>query len=175
MESFGQLLRRARTAAGMSQSDVATRSGVARPNVNAYEADRREPRFGNAMALLEATGARLGIEPPIRWSWTDSLRPYAVPSRLWRLSPAAALRTIETQTHFWWSGPPRRFDLAVRHERARAYEVLLREGRPQDIECSVDGVLLCEVWDELVLPADLKRAWAPLISSGRDPQLSVAS
>ena len=36
--------------------------------------------------------------------------------------------------------------------RPRAYEIVLREGTPSD-EGVVDGVLLCEAWPDLVLPA----------------------
>ena len=43
-------------------------------------------------------------------------------------------------------------NLANRRERARTYETVLREGRPADIIDIVDGALLVDLWDELVLP-----------------------
>jgi hypothetical protein len=90
-------------------------------------------------------------------------RPFAVPSRLWRLPIVDALRVLEVGLHLWWSGPPRCFDLAERRQRMRAYEIVLREGTPQDIEGIVDGLLLRECWSELVLPAELRHAWMPVL------------
>lgn len=163
-----------RVAAGLTQAELGARAGVARPNVVAYEMGRREPRFDSAMALLGATGADVRVEPPVVWSWTNGLRPYAVPSRLWRLDPAVALRSFEPGPNLWWSGPSRRFDLAVRAERCRIYEIVLREGRPEDIESVVDGVLLCEAWPDLVVPRALVAAWSPLITPSSDRSDRIA-
>ena len=58
----------------------------------------------------------------------------------------------------------------------RAYEIVLREGTSIDIEGVVDGVLLCEAWPDLVLPATLRAAWEPLVSGATDiPIDGVAS
>lgn len=161
---FAEALRSARVAAGMTQAELGSRAGVARPNIVAYEAGRREPLFESAVGLLAATGAELTVDPPIVWSWTATLRPYPVPSRLWRLTPEEALRSYEPPIALWWSGPPRTFDLARRRDRCRLYEIVLREGRPTDIESVIDGVLLREVWPDLALPRALATAWAPLVS-----------
>lgn len=88
-----------------------------------------------------------------------------MPSRLWRLPIADALGVLSPDLHLWWSGPPRRFDLADRRQRMRAYEVVLREGTPDDIAAIVDGLLLSECWDELVLPAELRHAWTPVLTA----------
>ena len=47
--NYGKVLSRARGAAGLTQADVAALSGVARPNIAAFEADRREPRWHTAV------------------------------------------------------------------------------------------------------------------------------
>lgn len=52
-----------------------------------------------------------------------------------------------------------------RRERARVYEIVLREGTPDDILRYVDGALLCDLWPELVLPNDLRSAWQPIIDT----------
>jgi transcriptional regulator with XRE-family HTH domain len=166
---FAQLLRAARQAAGLTQVALAQRSGLARPNIAAYEHGRREPLFATAMALLDAVGAQVDIEPPVAWSWTTGRRPYAVPSCLWRLPSGAALSSFNPAVHLWWSGPPRAFDMSLRSDRLRAYEIVLREGRPDDIEAIVDGVLLCEAWPDLVLPRELRSAWERLIAAQLDP------
>ncbi len=174
--TFAERLRAVRVATGLTQAELGLRAGVARPNVVAYEAGRREPRFDSAMALLDAAGAEVVVEPPVVWSWTTGMRPYAVPSRLWRLDPAVALRAFEPGPHLWWSGPSRPFDLAVRAERCRAYEIVLREGRPEDIESVVDGLLLCEAWPDLVLPRALHASWSPMIENpSPDPSARIAS
>lgn len=175
MASFLGVLLAARTAAGLTQVALAERSGIARPNIVAYERGRREPLFDTAMTLLDAAEAHVEIVPAIRWTWTDTRRPYAVPSRLWRLSPVACLRRFKPGPHLWWSGAPIELDLAVRSDRVRAYELVLREGTPSDIEAIVDGVLLCEAWSDLTLPRPLRTAWAPLIPAKDDPTDLIAA
>jgi transcriptional regulator with XRE-family HTH domain len=171
---FSDILRSARRAAHLTQADLAARTGIARPNIAAYEADRREPRFTTADSLLTATGAIWEITEPITWSWTATRRPYAVPSRLWRLSASAALCRIETENHLWWSGPPRTFDLSQRRQRLRAYEIVLREGGPVDIGSIVDELLLREAWPDLVLPAALRDAWQPLLDPDIAPKPALS-
>lgn len=160
---FSTELKQARQTADLTQAQVATIAGIARPNIAAYEAGRREPRILTAQNLLNAVGASLQIVTPPAWHWTQTRRPYAIPSRLWNLPIHVALGQFQAPTHLWWSGPARTFDLSERKDRLRAYEVVLREGTPQDITTIVDAMLLCEAWPELVLPAELRHAWQPLI------------
>jgi len=156
---FALLLRRLRSAAGLTQSDLAGRSGIARPNVAAYEAGRREPKWSTAQRLLAAVDVALVVDEPLEWRWTATRRPYAVASRLWRLEPREALRQIDLAPHLWWSGAPKTVDLSIRAGRLRAYEIVLREGTPDDIVGIVDAVLLCEAWPDLVLPAAARSEW----------------
>ncbi len=176
MPVFADVLRSARTTAGLTQVALAERSGIARPNIAAYEHGRREPLFDTAMTLLEAADSHVAIEPTIEWTWSEDRRPYAIPSRLWRLSPAECLRRFQPGPHLWWSGPRREFDLAKRGDRHRAYELVLREGAPSDITAIVDCVLLCEAWPHLTLPRALRSAWTPLINTaGGPPHIVTAS
>lgn len=92
-----------------------------------------------------------------------------------RLSYAGLREGFEPGLALWWSGPPRTFDLSERAERCRLYEIVLREGRPADIEGVVDGVLLREAWPDLVLPRGLAAAWAPLIAPAHDKMVRRAS
>jgi hypothetical protein len=41
---------------------------------------------------------------------------------------------------------------------------VLQEGTPADILAYVDGALLVDLWEDLVLPRSVRSAWAPLIS-----------
>ena len=169
MIKFASSLQAARSAAELTQVALAERSGIARPNIAAYENGRREPLFDTAITLLGAAGAHVQIEPAITWTWTDDRRPYAVPARLWRLAPGVCLRRFDPGPHLWWSGPRRELNLAQRSDRLRAYELVLREGAPHDIDATVDGVLLCEAWPDLALPRSLRAAWSPLIPTATHP------
>lgn len=77
--------------------------GIARPNIAAYEAGRREPRLSTATQLLAAVDVHLTTTPSVTWTWTSGQRPYAMPSQLWRLPIHRALATITTRQHLWWS------------------------------------------------------------------------
>jgi hypothetical protein len=91
-----------------------------------------------------------------------------VPDRLPRLDAACALAVVELPLHLNWSVRGRVFDLGSRADRARVYEIVLQEGRPADILAYIDGALLADLWDDLVLPRVVRSAWAPLIlASGR--------
>ena len=173
--TFGEELRNQREHLGLTQAQVAQATGIARPNIAAYEAGRREPRLSTAALLLGAVGASLDTVPAVTWSWTSGHRPYAVPSRLWRLPIAQAMTSFTTEPHVWWSGPNRTFNLADASQRARAYEIVLREGGPSDIESVVDGLLLACLWPELVVPAELRRAWTPALEAALGGLESVAA
>jgi predicted nucleotidyltransferase/DNA-binding XRE family transcriptional regulator len=57
----GEVLRNARTAAGLTQDELARRAGVTQSVVSAYEAGRREPALSTLSRLVEATGASLHL------------------------------------------------------------------------------------------------------------------
>jgi hypothetical protein len=67
--------------------------------------------------------------------------------------------------HLNWSEPGRVFDLGSRADRARVYELVLQEGRPSDILAYVDGVLLADLWGDLVLPRRVRRVWNPIVQA----------
>ena len=54
--------------------------------------------------------------------------------------------------HLNWSQPNRRFKLSDRGQRARVYEIVLREGTPADALSYIDDAPLVDLWDNLVLP-----------------------
>ena len=79
-----------------------------------------------------------------------------------------ALATITLPLHLNWSQPNREFNLAERDRRALAYEIVLREGTAEDVLTYVDGALLVDLWDSLVLPKDVRAAWSAVIDSALD-------
>ncbi|MFP5580245.1 MAG: helix-turn-helix domain-containing protein [Acidimicrobiia bacterium] len=161
------VLSKAREAAGLSKTDLAERAQTSRSTLSAYEHGRVSPTLETAERILAAAGHRLRAEPVLSWKEVDvgGGRRAAVPGRLPDLPALEALRRLEMPLHLDWSRPTRAVDLADRRQRARAYEVVLREGRPVDIESIVDGALLVDLWDELVLPRRLRSAWAPLVDA----------
>ena len=169
------LLARARDESGLTQSEVARRAGTSRPTLSAYEHGRTSPTMDTAQRVLAATGHELEAVPVVTFTERVSRRGrvFAVPDRLSRLPVSRAMATITMPLHVSWSGPGRVSRLAVRTQRARAYEVLLREGQPADISAYVDGALLVDLWDELVLPRDVRDAWAPVIAAALDVDARV--
>ena len=60
--------------------------------------------------------------------------------------------------------PGRQLSGVITSKHSGQYEVVLQEGRPSDILAYVDGALLVDLWDDLVLPWAVRSAWAPLVS-----------
>ncbi len=89
-----------------------------------------------------------------------SARPIAVPEDFDDPSLTKASGRIELPLHIRWSGPAITYDLADRADRARVYEQVLREGTEDDVRFYVEAKQLRELWDELVLPPAVRRAWA---------------
>jgi transcriptional regulator with XRE-family HTH domain len=160
-----ELLAQARRASGLSQSELARRSETSRPTVSAYEHGRKSPTLQTAARLLHETGFELDIRPLITFVEvvTARGRTVSVPTSLPRLPVEQAVAVVVLPIHLNWSVPGRSFDLADRAQRARMYEIVLREGAPDDVLTFVDGALLVDLWDELVLPREVRAAWNPLI------------
>ncbi len=93
-------------------------------------------------------------------------RPVAVPE-LDDPPVAKASGLIELPRHIRWSGPPVTYDLSDRTDRARVYEQVLREGTEDDVRFYVDAGQLLELWDDLVLPPAVRRAWADWVRRHR--------
>ena len=60
---------------------------------------------------------------------------------------------VELPSWVRWSGPPRRYDLRRRADRALVYEQVLTEGTDDDVRFFIVFSDLVELWDDLVLPA----------------------
>lgn len=159
------LLRMARRVAGLSQMELARRSGTSRPTLSAYEHGRKSPTLDTLERMIGAAGFELDLRPRVAFIDVPGQRGRSVnvPDRLWRLDPEQALREVELPLGLNWSQAGRRFRLTDRTDRARLYEIVLREGAPEDLLRYVDGVLLVDIWDELVLPRNVRAAWDPLI------------
>jgi transcriptional regulator with XRE-family HTH domain len=62
----GSLLRDARQRAGLTQAELAERSGTSQATLSAYERDRKVPSAATLARLLAAAGRRLATQPASR-------------------------------------------------------------------------------------------------------------
>jgi len=159
------LLEQAREAAGLSQAALAARAGTSRPTLSAYEHGRKSPMLDTAARIVGEAGFDLALSPRIEFREVavERGRAIRVPNLVPRLPLDRAFATVELPLHLNWSDRGRQYDLRDRRHRARVYELVLREGGPDDVLTYVDGALLVDVWDDLVLPAKVRAAWARVV------------
>src|SRR4051794_16842276 len=93
-------------------------------------------------------------------------RRVAVPEDLVDFRPKASGR-VELPLHIRWSATTLSYDLGDRADRARVYEQVLREGTEDDVRFYIDADQLLELWDELVLPSPVRRAWTDWVERHR--------
>jgi len=86
-------------------------------------------------------------------------RPVATPDDAGDPTVDKAHGRVELPLHVRWSGPPKVYDLGQRPDRIRVYEQILREGNDDDIRRYIDVDELLLLWDVLVLPDYVRRAW----------------
>lgn len=165
----GTLLGQARVRAGLTRAELARRSATSRPTLSAYEHGRVSPTLDTLQRVLAATGHRLEVVRSPEWHTVEVGRGRVahVPDGLHRLATTDAVSIVELPLHLDWSTRDRTVDLSDRRQRLRAYEAILREGRPTDIEQYVDGALLVDSWEDLVLARSLRAAWQPVIDQAR--------
>jgi transcriptional regulator with XRE-family HTH domain len=161
------LLAYARRAAGLTQDALARLAGTSQATISAYERGAKSPSLAVADRIIEATGHRLEIVANLEFvevPGQHGLHPFWLAKELWRLDPDRAFSTVLLPgADHHWSVQRRLYYLHDRTDRARAYELLLREGRPSDLLDYIDGALLVDIWAELDLPDPIRRAWQPLI------------
>ena len=162
----GELLEIARRRAGLTQEELAERASTSRPTLSAYESGRKSPTLATAERILHVAGFALTLDtrPTFRQVKPGRGRPFFVADALWRLPLDEALARVELPLRTDWSAPGRTHDLSNRRSRARCYEIVLREGMPDDIVSIIDGALLADLWEDLVLPRALRREWNPVVA-----------
>jgi transcriptional regulator with XRE-family HTH domain len=165
----GELLEQVRVSAGLTQEELARRAGTSRTTLSAYEHGRKSPTAATLARLLSEAGWELAARPHVSFTRQPAShgKPAWVPDRLPRLDADLAMAVVELPLHLNWSAPGRVFDLRSRADRARVYEIVLQEGRPADILAYVDGALLTDLWDDLVLPRAVRSAWDPVVRGAR--------
>lgn len=161
------LLAYARRAAGLTQDALARLAGTSQPTLSAYERGTKSPSLAVAERIIDAAGHRLEVVPNLEFvevPGQHGLHPFWLANQLWRLDPERAFSTVLLPgPDHDWPVARRPYYLQDRSERARAYELILREGNPRDLLDYIDGALLVDIWKELDLPDPIRRAWQPLI------------
>ncbi len=66
---------------------------------------------------------------------------------------------VELPRHIKWSPPLRPYDLDDPADRLLVYEYVLREGGEEDIRRFIDPDVVLALWEDLVLPRGVRRAW----------------
>jgi transcriptional regulator with XRE-family HTH domain len=130
--STAELLTRARHEARLSQSEFAIRARTSRPTLSAYEHGRTSPSMETAARLLAAAGQELTAGP--RSSLRNEPSPAVAPRPCRPSAPTARAPGAghhHPPLHLNWSEPDRQFKLSDRAQRARVYEIVLREGTPR--------------------------------------------
>jgi hypothetical protein len=87
-------------------------------------------------------------------------RPVAIPDDIDDLRLTKASGQVNLPFPVRWSSPGLTYDLDDRSDRARVYEQVLREGTDEDVRYFVDIDVLLDLWNDLVLPPTVRRAWA---------------
>jgi hypothetical protein len=109
---------------------------------------------------------------PVRGS--AGARPIAVPDPMCRQRPVAVsldlaelrgsltgMVRLPLQVYSSGAGPRRVFDLADEAERIELYQIVLTDGRTEDVCAYLNEHELRRLWPRLWLPPHVRRAWHP--------------
>ena len=165
------LILKARHGSGLSQRALAEKAGTSQPTLSAYERGVKTPSLAVAERIVEAAGYRLDLVTQVHFTQqvAPGVRPFWVPDRLWRGKLPECFATIRMRDPAYLRGVTR-FTLRRRASRRRMYEMLLRNGLPDELIDWVDGALLVDLWEELNLPQPVRRAWQPALDlAGNGP------
>jgi len=162
-----QLIEQARLASGLTQQAMAEQAGTSRTTLSAYEHGRKSPNLETVERLMEVAGYELTLQHRIKFSKIKSPRGRSifVPDRLWRLDVNKVFEPVTLPLSLNLSQPGREYEVRDRRERARLYETVIREGMPQDMLTYIDGALLVDSWNELVLPRNVRDHWRSIIEA----------
>ncbi len=162
-----QIIEQARLAAGLTQQAMALEAGTSRTTLSAYERGRKSPNLETVERLINVAGYELTLQRRITFSRIEMTRgrPIFVPDQLWRLDVSTMFKPVILPLALNWSRPGYEYEVRDRQQRARLYEVVIREGMPQDLMAYVDGALLVDSWNELVLPRNVRVHWQSLIET----------
>lgn len=169
------LLGRARRARGLTQAQLAARSGTSQATLSTYERGLKSPSLKVASRILEEMGYDLNLRVHIDWveHHPRGIVPFWAPNILWSVETPDCFATLTMPDEIRTTGM-RDWDMRDREQRKGAYEQLIRRGYPTQMIRWMDGALLVDVWDELDLPDPVRRAWKWPIRLALEPVRSDA-
>lgn len=159
------IIEQARRAAGLSQLELSYRSHTPQSAISDYERRRKSPTLSVVERLLAAANADLLVIPLSAFEEHEApeVGRFFVPDRVPMLLPPLCFDRVRLRMEGQSTRSPRVWDLSVRAERIRAYELVLCHGGPGMILECVDGALLADAWLDLELPDPVRTAWQPLV------------
>ena len=95
-----------------------------------------------------------------------AVRPFVVPGSLSELDGPTASGRVRLPLHLDWSSG-REYDLDDPVDRARVYEIVLREGTLDDLRNYVDPLRLSDTLQRMFLPTAIAEAWRALLDAER--------
>lgn len=191
LEALARLLRSASSDAGAGGA-VLVQAAAQEPGWVGFVPAAGARAFLDELTHHALAAAELGVTEPLadtleRWRGLAAVRaaehgrgrphgwearPVALPDDLDERGAEKARGVVELPAHVRWSGPPRRYDLSDRRDRARVYEQVLREGTDDDVRRFIEVDELLDLWDELVLPGHVRTAWAEWLRRHRGVSVS---
>ena len=94
------------------------------------------------------------------------VRPFVVPASLAELDGPTVSGRIRLPLHLDWSSD-REYDLDDPADRARVYEIVVREGTLDDLRTFVDPLCLTDTLQRMFLPTAIAEAWRALLDAER--------
>ncbi len=168
-----RLILSARRGCGLTQGELAQRAGTSQAALSEYERGLKSPSLRVAERIIEATGYHLDLVTQVHFTQraAPGVRPFWVPDRLWRGRLPECFATVSLQDHSRFRGVCR-FDLRRRPSRRRMYELLFRNGFPEELRDWIDGALLVDLWDDLRVPRPIRAAWQPAVDRAANGPLA---
>jgi hypothetical protein len=91
-------------------------------------------------------------------------RPFVVPGSLAELGGPTVSGRVRLPLHLDWSSG-REYDLDDPADRARVYEIVLREGTLDDLRTYIDPTRLADALPRMFLPSVIAEAWRALVDT----------
>jgi hypothetical protein len=95
-----------------------------------------------------------------------AVRPFVVPGSLAELDGPTVAGRVRLPLHLDWSSG-REYDLDDPADRARVYEIVLREGTLDDLRTYIDPTRLADALQRMFLPTVIAATWRALIDAER--------
>ena len=99
---------------------------------------------------------------------TRLTRPFVVPRSLAELDGPTVSGRVRLPLHLDWSSG-REYDLDDAADRARVYEIVLREGTLDDLRTYLEPARLIEAFERMFLPSAIGEAWRTLLDAEAAP------